>query len=76
MITIGLLRACSPLVRAVELLDEPLGQQSLEVAHEDDVILAMEVDSTVVTVTGVMALRLTGRCAVENLVQCLLVDIP
>ena len=36
----------------------------------------MEVDPAVVAVTGVMALRLTGRCTVENLVERLLMDIP
>ena len=50
MFSIGLLRVCRPLIRAVELLDEPFGQQSLEVAHEDDVILAVEVNPAVVTV--------------------------
>ena len=76
MITIGLLGVCRPLVRAVELLNEPFGQQQLEVAHEDDVVFAVEVDPAVVTMAGIVALRLTGRCTVENLVKRLLVDIP
>ena len=76
MFSVGLLGVCRPLIRAVEFLDEPFGQQPLEVADEDDVVLAMEVDPAVVAVVGVVALSLTGRCAVENLVKRLLVDIP
>ena len=69
MFTISCPWVCCPLIRAVELLNEPFGQQPLEVAHKDDVVLAMEVDPAVVTVTGIVALRLTGRYTVENLVQ-------
>ena len=76
MFTIGLLRVCRPLVRAVELLDEPFGQQSLEVAHKDDVVLAVEVNPALVTVTGVVTLGPTGGSTVENLVKRLLMDIP
>ena len=50
MITIGLLGVCRPLVRAVELLNEPFGQQPLEVAYKDDVVLAVEVNPTAVAV--------------------------
>ena len=60
MFTICLLRVCRPLVLAVKLFDEPLGQQSLKVSHEDDVVLAVEVNPAVVAVVGVVALRLTG----------------
>ena len=60
MISIGLLGVCCPLIRAVELLDEPFGQQPLEVSHKDDVVLTMEVNPAVVAVMGVVALRLTG----------------
>ena len=76
MITIGLLGVCRPLVRAVELFDEPLWQQPLEVAHKDDVVFAVEVNPTLIAVTGVATLGLTSRCSVENLVQRLLMDIP
>ena len=76
MFTIGLLGVCRPLIRAVELFDEPFGQQPLEVAHKDDVVLAVEVNPTLIAVTGVVALCLTGRCVVEDLVQRLLMDIP
>ena len=76
MFAIGLLWVCRPLIWAVELLDEPFGQQSFKVTHEDNVILTVEVNPTIVAVTGIVALRLTGRCAVENLVERLLMDIP
>ena len=76
MFSIGLLGVCRPLVLTVELFDEPFGQHSLKVTHKDDVVLSMEVDPAVVTVTGIVALRLTGRCPVENLVERLLMDIP
>ncbi len=76
MFTICLFRVCRPLVWSVELFNKPFGQQPLKVAHEDDVVLAVEVDPAVVAVTGVVALRLAGRCTVENLVKRLLVDIP
>ena len=66
---IGLLGVCRPLIWAVELLNEPLGQQSLHVAKEDDVIFAVEVDPAVVAVLGIVALGLTGCHAIENLVK-------
>ena len=76
MFSISCPRVCRPLIRAVELFNEPLGQQPLEVAHKDDVVLAMKINPTFVAVLGILALRLTGRCAVKNLVERLLMDIP
>lgn len=69
MFAICLLGVFRPLIWAIELLYEPLGQQPLEVAHEDDVILTVEVYPAVVAVMGVVALGLTSRCTVENLVE-------
>ena len=68
-------RVFRPLVWAVELLNEPLGQQSLHVAKEDDVIFAVEVNPTAVAVLRVVALGLTGCHAIENLVERLVVDV-
>ena len=48
MFSISCPRVCRPLIWAIELLDEPLGQQPLEVAHEDDVVLAVEVDPALI----------------------------
>ena len=75
MFLICLLGICLPLILAVELLNEPLGQQTLEVAHQDDVVLAVEVDPAVVTLLGVLALSLARLAAIEDLVECLFVDI-
>ena len=58
-----------PLVWAVEMLDKSFGQQTLQIAEEDDVILAVEVDPTVVAVPGIMTLRLTRCLAIENLIE-------
>ena len=76
MFAVCLFRVCRPLIRTINLLDEPFGQYSLEVAHKDNVVLTVEVDPTVIAVLGILALGLTGRCTVENLVERLLMDIP
>ena len=76
MFAICLLRVCRPLVLAVELLNKPFGQQSLKVAHEDDVILTVEVYPALIAVLGILALGLTCGFTVENLVKRLLMDIP
>ena len=76
MFAVCLFGVCRPLIRTIKLLDKPFGQHSLEVAHKDDVVFTMEVYPAVVAVTGIVALRLTGRYSVEYLVERLLVDIP
>lgn len=75
MFSVGLLRVFRPLVRAVELLNEPLGEQSLEIAHQDDVVLSVEVDPAVVAFLRVVALYLTSLDAVEDVIKRLLVDV-
>ena len=64
-----------PLIWAVELLNEAFGQKSLHVSHEDDVVLAVEVDPAVVAVLRVVTLCLAGCRAVEDLVERLVVDV-
>jgi hypothetical protein len=64
------------LIRTIDLLNEPFGQYSLKVAHEDNVILTVEVYPALIAVLGILALDLTCRCTVENLVERLLMDIP
>ena len=76
MFAVCLFRVCRPLIRTINLLDEPFGQYSLEVAHKDDVILTVEVYPALIAVLGIVALGLTGRFTVENLVERLLMDIP
>ena len=64
-----------PLIRSIESFDEPFGQQTLEIAHEDDVILAVEVDPTVIALSGILALGLTSQRAIENIIKRLLMDV-
>ena len=75
VLVIGCARVFGPLIWAVELLNKRLGQKSLHVAKEDDVVLAVEVDPAVVAVLRIVALRLAGSHAIENLVERLVVDI-
>ena len=72
---IGCTRIFRPLVWAIELLNEPFGQKSFKVSHENNVILAVEVNPTVVAVLRVVALCLAGCRAVENLIERLAVDV-
>ena len=44
-------------------------------AKWDDVIFAVAVNPSVVAVSGIVALRLAGRCSVENLVERLLMEV-
>ena len=76
MFAVCLFSVSRPLIRTINLLDEPFGQHSLKVAHEDDVILTVEVYPALIAVLGILALGLTCRCTVENLVERLLMDIP
>ena len=69
MFTIGLLGVCRPLIRAIELFNEPFGQQSLKVTDENNVVFAVEVNPTLIAVLRVMALCLTGLASVEDLIK-------
>ena len=64
-----------PLVWPIKMLDKSFGQQTLQIAEEDDVILAVEVNPTAVTARGIVALRLARRNAIENLVKRLAVNV-
>ena len=75
MFSVGLFRVCRPLVRAIELLNEPLGEQSLEIAYQDDVVLSVEVDPAVVAFLRMVALYLTSLDAVEDVIKRLPVDV-
>ena len=69
------MRVIRPLVWAIDMLDYLFGQQTLQIAEKDNIILAVEVDPTVVTVPGVVTLHLTRCLAVENLIERLAVDV-
>ena len=64
-----------PLIGAVELLNEALGQKALKVSHENDVIFAVEVNPAAVAVFRVVALSLAGCRAIEDIVERLTMDI-
>ena len=58
-----------PLVWTIEMLDKSFGHQTLQIAEENDVILAMKIDPTTVAVFGIVALHLARSLAVENLIE-------
>ena len=64
-----------PLIWAVEFLNKLFGQDSLKVSHEDDVVFAVEVYPAVVAIHGIVALRLAGFRAVEDVIERLMMDI-
>ena len=51
------------------MLDNLFGQQTLQIAEKDNIILAVEVDPTVVAVLGIVTLSLTCRLAVEDFIE-------
>ena len=53
------MRVIRPLVWAIEMLDNLFGQQTLQIAEKDNIILAVEVDPTVIAVSGIVTLCLT-----------------
>ncbi len=72
---IGHFGVICPLIGTIELFNEPFGQKSLEVAYQDDVILAVEINPAAITLPGISALGFTGLIAVENIIQRLIVDV-
>ena len=63
------MRVIRPLVWAIDMLDNLFGQQTLQIAEKDNIILAVEVDPTVVAVLGIVTLSLTCRLAVEDFIE-------
>ena len=66
--------AC-PLIFAVEPFYHSLGKDFLEVAQQDDVILAMEVNPAGIAALGMLALYMDGLARVKYLVQRVLMYI-
>ena len=64
-----------PLIRSIESFNELFGHQALEIANEDNVVLAVEVDPTVVALPGIPTLGFTSQRAIENIIQWLLMDV-
>ena len=65
----------APLIRAIESFNYLFGYEAFKVAHQDDVILAMEINPATVTLPGVSALSERISLTVENIIQRLIVDI-
>ena len=72
---VGYFGVVRPLIGAIESFNEPFWQQTLEVAHQDDVIFAVEVNPAAITLPGIPALGFTSLIAVENIIQRLIVDV-
>ena len=72
---IGHFAVIYPLIGTIESFNECFWQQTLEVAHQDDVIFAMEVNPASVALHGIPALGFAGLIAVENIIQRLIVDV-
>lgn len=72
---IGHFDVISPLIWTIESFNDPFGQKSLEVAHQNDVILAVEVNPAPITLSGISALGFASLIAVENIIQRLIVNV-
>ena len=65
----------APLIRPIESFNYLFGYEAFKVAHQDDVILAMEINPATVTLPGVSALSERISLTVENIIERLIVDI-
>ena len=75
MASIGGVATVRPLIFAVEKLDQSFGKHLFEVSQKDDVVFPMVVDPAVVAGVRIAALRLTSWARVENLVQCVVMNV-
>lgn len=64
-----------PLVVAVNGFDETFGQQTFEVAEEDDIVLAVKVEPTGIAQMGIVALSMDGFLSVKDVIKRLPVDV-
>ena len=72
---IGHFGVISPLIGTIEAFNEPFGQKSFKSAHQDDIILAVEVNPAAIALPGISALGFTGLIAVDNVIERLLMDV-
>jgi hypothetical protein len=72
---IGHFGVISPLIWTRESFNKCFWEQTLEVAHQDNVILAVEVNPAPIALLGIPTLSFTSLIAVENIIQRLIVDI-
>jgi hypothetical protein len=66
---IGHFGVICPLIGTIESFNECFWKQTLEVAHQDDVIFAVEVNPAAVALLGVSALSERTIMTVEDFVQ-------
>lgn len=59
----------APLIRTIESFNYLFGYEAFKVAHQDDVILAVEVNPAAVALLGVSALSERTVMTVEDFVQ-------
>ena len=72
---IGHFDVICPLIWTIESFNYLFGYEAFKVAHQDDVILAMEINPATVTLPGVSALSERTSMTVEDFVQGLIVDV-
>ena len=58
-----------PFIFPIENLNQAFGEDSFQIPHQDDVILAMEINPAGIAVFRVLALHFGSLLGVENLVQ-------
>lgn len=59
----------APPIGSVHLLDNSFGQESLECAKQDDVVLSVEVNPTPIAMLAVVALKADSGWAVVYLIE-------
>ena len=72
---VGVILIACPLIFAVEPFYHLLGDDFLEVAQQDDIILTMEVNPAGVAVFGILALHMGCLARIEYLIQRVLVYV-
>ena len=75
MFAIGFAGIGCPLIFAIEALDKPFRKQSFQIAYEDDVVFAMEINPTAIAMLRIEALCLLRLFTIEDFVKSLRMDI-
>ena len=72
---VGVILIACPLIFAVEPFYHFLGDDILEVAQQDDIILTMEVNPAGIAILGILALHMRCLARIEYLIQRVLVYV-
>ena len=75
MFAIGFAGIGCPLIFTIETLDKPFRKQLFQIAHEDDVVFAMEINPTAIAMLRIVALCFLRLFTIEDFVKTLLMDI-